>query len=262
MRLLFIGDIVGKPGRRAVQLLLPELRRDLEIDVVIANVENLAHGKGLTRSTLDEVSSAGVDIGTGGNHTFSKPEATSLYEDPKLNLVRPYNLPNTTVGMGIKTFTVSQKTVTVLNFLGQFGMPFEPTGNPFEIMAALIDRGLPSADAIIVDYHGTATSEKVVMGHFLNGHVTAVVGTHTHIPTADTRILSHGTGYQTDIGMVGLRESSLGVDWHQPLERFLHTTPGAWEIPDHGTVDFNAVLFDIKDGRTTSIERIARQADV
>lgn len=262
MKILFISDIVGKPGRRAVTRILPDLRKELGVDVVIANCENIAHGKSLTRSTLEEVLAAGVDIGTGGNHTFVKPEAAEMYRDPTMPLVRPLNIPIEYPGVGIKTFTVSQKRVTVINLLGEFAMTFSPVDNPFQAMEKLLADGLPVADATIVDIHADATSEKVVMGLYLDGKVTAVLGTHTHVPTADTKILPNGTGYQTDAGMVGLRDSSVGVNWQPVLDRFLHGTKGAWEINEHGIVDFNAVLLDISEGRTKHIERIFRQVEV
>lgn len=262
MRLLFVSDIVGKPGRRAVTRLLPELRNELKLDLVIANLENLAHGKSLTRSTLEEVLAAGVDIGTGGNHTFDKPEAGELYRDPTLPIVRPANLPTEYPGDGLRTFTVRHHRVTVINLLGEFGMPFQPVESPFAAMRRMLEDGLPAAEATLVDLHAIATSEKVAMGWYLDGKVSAVVGTDTHIPTADTRILPNGTGYQTDAGMVGLHDSSLGVDWHAPLERFLNGAKGAWDIPEHGLVDFNAVLFEIEHGRTQKIERVFRQIEV
>ncbi len=270
MVILFISDIVGKPGRKAVTKLLPELRKEFAIDVVIANCENLAHGKSMSRSTLQEILAAGVDIGTGGNHTFAKPEAAEIYRDPSNPLVRPYNLPIEYPGQGIKTFTVSQKRITVINLLGELGMHYstidraeqEPMINPFPMMENLLNEGLPTADATIVDFHAEITSEKVGMGWLLDGKVTAVIGTHTHIPTADERILPNGTGYITDAGMVGLRDSSLGVDWHKPLAKFLTGTGGAWEIPDHGLVDFNAVALEVANGRTTRIARIQRQVEV
>ena len=262
MKVIFIGDIVGKPGRRAVTQILPALRKELGIDVAIANLENLAHGKGMTRTTYEEILAAGVDIGSGGNHTFSKPEAGALFRDPSLRLVRPANIPVEFPGEGMKTFTVSQKRVTMINLLGELGMPFPPVDSPFTAMQKILDQGLPVADATIVDIHAIFTSEKVAMGWYLDGKVSAVIGTDTHIPTADTRILPKGTGYQTDAGMVGLHDSSLGVDWHAPLEKFLSGAKAPWEIPEHGLVDFQAVLLEITEGRTRRIERISRQIEV
>lgn len=257
MTVLFIGDIVGKPARRAVAALLPDLIRELGVEFVIANVENLAHGKGLTASTLDEVVAAGVQAGTGGNHTFAKPEAKELFATEPNILVRPMNFPTGTPGQGQKVFQVGQKTVLVVNFLGEFGMKVPDVENPFAALQHW-NADHPTADAIIVDFHAEATSEKVNAGWYLDGKVAAVLGTHTHVPTADERILPHGTGYISDVGMVGLRDSSLGVDKDLTLQRYLTGRPAPHEIPDHGPIQFNAVLLHIEGNTCTKIERISR----
>lgn len=262
VRILFLGDIVGKPGRRAIIKILPQLKQEFQPDVVMANVENLAHGKGITSSTLKEIITAGIEIGTGGNHTFSKPEANELLAAEPNILVRPANLPAGTPGQGAKMFTVSQKKVFVINLLGQHGMKEGGVDSPFVIMKNLLDRGLPEADAIVLDMHAEATSEKVAMGWYLDGKVSAVLGTHTHVPTADARILPHGTAYITDVGMVGLRDSSLGVDKDLALQRFLTEQKVPHEIPESGIVAVNAVLVDISDQRATSIKKIYKEIEV
>lgn len=261
MRILFIGDIVGKPGRRAVTKLLPALKQELGAELVIANVENAAHGKGITASTLQELVAAGVEVGTGGNHTFSKPEAKELHEAADSILVRPMNLPAGTPGQGQKTFRVGQKTVMVVNFIGQFGMNLEAVENPFITVQEWWKRG-PRADTIIVDLHAEATSEKVNFGWYLDGKVGAVLGTHTHIPTADARILPKGTGYITDVGMVGLQDSSLGVDKDMTLQRFLTGQKAPNEIPENGAVVFNAVLLEMDGNVCSRIEPIVRNITV
>jgi len=258
MKILFIGDIVGKPARKAVTALLPKLREEVQPDVVIANLENLSHGKGMTRKAVQEMLDAGVDIGTGGNHTFSKPEAEVVLADDRMPLVRPLNMEAHHAGQGIRTFTVRRTTVTVINLLGENNMYPAPVDSPFHAMARLLQDGLPAADATIVDMHADITSEKINMGWYLDGKVTAVLGTHTHVPTADERILPEGTGYVTDVGMVGLRDSSLGVDRHQALRRFLEGGKSPFEIPEKGIVELWAVLLTIEHGKTVSIERITR----
>lgn len=260
MKILFIGDIVGKPGRRAVSQLLPDLRQELGVDVVIANVENTAHGKGITPSTWEELQAAGIDIGTGGNHTFSKPDAVALHNDPTQMLVRPYNLIDA-AGQGQKTYQVGQKTLLVVNFLGEFGMHLEHVDNPFAALQQWWPNH-PTADTIIVDFHAEATSEKVNAGWYLDGKVAAVVGTHTHVPTADARVLPNHTGYITDVGMVGLKNSSLGVDKDLTLQRFLTGQKAANEISEHGLVTFNAVLIEAEGNTCRQIELIQRDIEI
>lgn len=261
MRLLFLGDVVGKPGRRAVAALLPDLRRELAVDLVIANTENAAHGKGLTSSTWAELRQAGVDVSTGGNHTFSKPEAAVVHGQSDEPLVRPLNLAGAP-GQGEKTFQVGQKSVTVVNLLGQFGMNLPDVENPFITIQRWWQEHRP-ANVIIVDVHAEATSEKINLGWYLDGKVTAVIGTHTHVATADARVLPNGTGYITDVGMVGLRDSSLGVDKDLALQRFLTGQAAPNEIPETGLVGFNAVLFESTgDGHCATFERLYREYTV
>lgn len=262
MTILFLGDIVGKPGRKAVQQLLPELKKEFRPDVVIANVENLAHGKSITSGTLQEVLDAGVDIGTGGNHSFVKPESRELYAAKNNVLVRPVNWPEEVPGQGVKTFQVRGKTVAVINLLGEYGMAFAPVESPFKAAEKILQSGWPEADATVVDIHAEVTSEKVAMGWYLDGHATLVAGTHTHIPTADARILPGGTAYITDIGMVGLKDSSLGVSKESALKRFLTGEPGVFEIPEHGVVTLNAILVHSQNGRATDIALIQRDVTV
>lgn len=258
MIILFIGDIVGKPARKAVSQLLPELRRELRVDLVIANVENLAHGKGITPSSWQEMRAAGVDVGTGGNHSFSKPEGKLLFADDAQPLIRPINFPPGSPGQGQKTFTVGQKKVLVVNCMGEFGIRYDDVENPFEALQHWWAHR-SAADAIIVDFHAEATSEKVNAGWYLDGKVAAVLGTHTHVPTADHRILPHGTGYITDVGMVGIKDSSLGVDKDITLQRFLTARPAANEIPEHGLVQLNAILLQLEGNRCISISPIVRE---
>lgn len=260
MRVLFIGDIVGKPARAAVTQLLPGLRRELSVDFVIANVENAAHGKGITSSTWNELRAAGVNVGTGGNHTFSKPEAKELLADTAEPLIRPINMTGMP-GMGQKTFQVGQEKLLVVNCLGEFGMKLEDVEHPFPALQQWWNNR-PKADTIIVDFHAEATSEKVNAGWYLNGKVAAVLGTHTHVPTADARILPLGTGYITDVGMVGLRDSSLGVDKDLTLQRFLTGQKAPNEIPEHGEVQFSAVLLELEKNTCTKIEQVSRTVTV
>ncbi len=262
MKILFFGDVVGKPGRLALKALAPKLRQEFGADVVIANLENLAHGTGITRTTLQDVIEAGVDIGTGGNHTFIKPEAKELFSEEPNILVRPLNLERGTPGQGQKTFQIGQKRVMVINLLGSFAINPAPVDSAFPMMQKMRSELPKDVDAIIVDMHAEATSEKVAMGWLLDGYVSAVIGTHTHVPTADERILPKGTAYITDVGMVGLTDSSLGVDKDLALQRFLTEQSVHFDIPEHGDVTVNAVLITSEKGRGVTIERVTRHIRV
>ncbi len=262
MNILFFGDIVGKIGRKAIIKILPTLKKEFQADVVLANVENLAHGKGITRSTLQEVIDGGVDIGTGGDHLLEKPEALEILAVEPNIIVRPANLPADTPGSGEKTFMVSGKKVVVINLLGQFGMSHPPVESPFKVMERWLAHPRSSSDAVIVELHAEATSEKVAMGWLLDGQVSLVIGSHTHVPTADERVLPRGTAYITDVGMVGLRDSSLGVDKDIAIQRFLTDEKVRFEIPEQGVVAVNAVAVSIVDGKATKITRIHREVEI
>ncbi len=225
MRFLFLGDIVGRPGREALARELPGLRRALALDFVVANVENAAAGFGVTRKIAQEILSSGVDVMTGGNHSWDQREALSFIEEEP-RLLRPANFPVGTPGRGIAAFqTANGKKVLIVNVLGRLFM--EALDDPFHC----VDKALSgyrlgaTVDAIIVDVHAEATSEKMAMGHFADGRVSLVVGTHTHVPTADTMILPGGTAYQTDAGMCGAYDSVIGMDKAVPLARFTKRLP-------------------------------------
>ena len=258
MNILFIGDIVGKPGRAIVSQLLPSLRKELKLDLVIANVENLAHGKGLTSKTWEEVKRAGVDVGTGGNHTVSKDDARMLLADSKNQLIRPANLADLP-GSGEVTVNVGKEKVRVLNLIGQAFMD-ENTTSPFKTADELLTG---KAGITILDIHAEATSEKVAMGWHLDGRVSAIIGTHTHVPTADCRILPNGTAYITDAGMCGLRDGIIGVDREAIMPRFLSGEKKTHAIAEHGPAVFNAILLDIDaKGHARAISRIDREVEV
>jgi len=263
LTLLCIGDIVGKGGRRAVTQILPKLKEKYPIDGVIANVENIAHGKGVTKSTLQEMLDVGVDVATSGNHIWSKPEAFTLLPDASVPLLRPANFPAGTVGTGARTFTIATKPVLVINLMGRVFMK-DDIECPFRTLDTLLEtQPLEKFGAIIVDFHAETTSEKNAFAQYADGRVSAVVGTHTHIPTADNRVLPKGTAFTTDIGMVGVRDSILGVEKEGIIERFLTQMPTKHEIAETGIVVFNAVLLKIgDDGRATEITRIQEEIEI
>ena len=226
MRLLFCGDLVGRAGRDAVAEHLPRLRKDMALDFVVANGENAAGGFGITRKICDDVFESGVDVLTGGNHSWDQREALAFI-DSEPRLLRPQNYPTGTPGRGSKVFDAPLgRKVMVLNVMGQLFM--ESLDDPF----ACIDKELSrhrlgtTVDAILLDFHAEATSEKTAIGHFVDGRVSLCIGTHTHVPTADTMILPGGTAYQSDAGMCGDYDSVIGMEKTTALERFVRKVRG------------------------------------
>lgn len=220
MKLAFFGDVVGRSGRNAVTSHVPRLRRDLGLDAVVVNAENAAGGFGITRSTADELYDCGVDVLTLGNHSFDNPQGISVIETED-RLLRPCNYPpNTVPGRGSGLYTVNGYQLLVINVLGRVFM--DALDDPFiaverELMSAPLAQ---VADAIIVDIHAEATSEKQAMGVFCDGRASLVIGTHQHTPTSDTRIWPGGTAYQSDAGMCGDYNSIIGMDKEEPMNRF------------------------------------------
>lgn len=249
-----IGDVVGKLGRRTVSALLPEIRRERGIDLVIANGENAAGGRGLTPATANDLFDAGVDIITSGNHVWENREVYPLLNSD-LPIIRPLNYPQGTPGRGV----FKKNGLAVVNLMGRtfMGAQLEcPFRGADSALSSLVD-----CRFIIVDLHAEATSEKIAMGFYLDGRVSAVVGTHTHVPTSDTRVLPKGTAYVTDLGMVGGLHSVLGMQIEQVLERFLTQLPNRFGPVESGPAVFNSVLIviDEKTGRSHSIERLDRE---
>jgi metallophosphoesterase (TIGR00282 family) len=225
MRLLFCGDLVGRSGRDVVLEKLPGLRRDLALDLVVANGENAAGGFGITQKICDELYKAGVDCITTGNHVWDQKETISFIgSDPRL--LRPINFPAGTPGKGSGVYqTARGKKVLVANIMARLFM--DPLDDPFQAAEQLLRAHKlgGNVDAILIDFHGEATSEKMAMGHFLDGRVSIVVGTHTHVPTADHMILPGGTAYQTDAGMCGDYDSVIGMEKGTPIARFTKKMP-------------------------------------
>jgi metallophosphoesterase (TIGR00282 family) len=256
MRILMIGDIVGRPGRRALAAILPELRRQENIDFVIANGENSAGGRGLTPDTADEMLGCGVHVITSGNHIFHQKDIAS-YLEMDVPVLRPLNYPPGVPGRGHTIVqTASGVQVMVVNLGGRVNlMDFD---SPFQRIERLFRDFATLPPVIVVDFHAETTSEKQAMGWFLDGRVSAVCGTHTHVPTADGRLLKRGTAYVTDVGMVGPYNSILGDRIEPILSHFLTLMPARFEVGD-GPVIFNSVLLDVDDtGRARSIRRIDR----
>lgn len=245
MKILFFGDIVGKIGRKAIKEILPELKKEYQVDLVIANAENIAHGIGVTEKILEEMKEAGIDLFTSGNHVFAKPEAEEILKAKNSVLLRPANYPDTVAGRGFRVVEVGSRSILVINLIGRvfmkenFDCPFKKID---EILAKVETENLTG---IIVDFHAEATSEKVAFGWYVDGRVTAVFGTHTHVPTADAKILPQGTAYVSDVGMVGAIDSIIGDKKEPILKSFLTQTPQALEIPEEGEVEVDAALLEI-----------------
>ena len=253
MRILMIGDIIGRPGRQAVRSLVPELRREYDLDLVIANGENTAGGFGITLETAYELLENGVDILTSGNHIWDQKEIIP-HLDEGLPLIRPANYPDAP-GRGY----LVHGQVMVLNLMGRVFMP--PLDCPFRTASRLLQEAKDATDAkvIIVDFHAEATSEKQALGWYLDGLVSAVLGTHTHVGTVDARILPKGTAYITDVGMTGPINSVIGSNTGEVLERFLTSMPQRL-TPASGPMLLNSVLMDIdqETGKALTIERLDR----
>ena len=255
MRILFIGDIFGKPGREVARRAIPALIERESLDFVIANVENSAAGFGVTGDLADAILSYGVDAMTSGNHVWDKKEILDyIPRQPKL--IRPANFPLGTPGRGSYVGkTRTGEPIGVINVMGRIFM--QPLDDPFAVVQKEIEAMRGKARVILVDFHAEATSEKVAMGWHLDGRVTAVFGTHTHVQTADDRILPKGTAYLTDVGMTGPHDSIIGVTTEVALGRFLNGMPARFESAT-GPGRLNAVLVtaDRSTGRATAIQRL------
>lgn len=257
MKILAIGDVVGKPGRRVIQQFLPGLINEYHVDMVVANGENSAHGIGITRDTARELLDSGVDVITTGNHVWAQREIVT-YIDEDVPVIRPLNFAPGAPGRGY----IIKNGIMCINligriFVGQYDCPFRT-------MDALLSSVNPLPKVIIVDFHAEATSEKVALGRYLDGRVSAIYGTHTHVGTTDTCILPHGTAYVTDIGMVGPIESIIGDDVDNVLNSFLTGLPHRLSV-GKGRAALDAVLLDVNSdtGKARSIKRIRKEeADI
>ncbi len=263
MKILYIGDIVAKIGRRAVSQVLPRLIEEKQIDFVIAQAENMSTGNGISSKAIKEMESAGVDFFTGGNHSFKKPEGVELMEKPNSNIIRPANYPGKTPGRGWKVAETPFGNILIINALGQtFNGP--QLDHPLKVIDAILEQNKDEKlAAILVDFHADLTSEKVAVGFYYEGKISAVVGSHTHVSTADARVLPGGTAHISDVGMTGPIDSVLGVKKEVIIEKWLNQLPNRFDWPKTGIVQFSSVLIDIgSDGKAKSIEQILKQVTV
>ena len=257
---------MGKISRKAVSHLVPRLRKEHKIDFCIANAENLAHGTGITKTTMEEMLLAEVDFFTGGNHIWDKPDVYDILQDKDLRekLIRPWNYPEGTAGEGEKIVDIKGEKILVANFMGQVFM--KPTlDNPFHSLDKVLSK-YEDTDlaAILVDFHADATSEKNAFGFYANGRASAVWGTHSHVATADERILPKGTAFTTDVGMTGFRDGIIGERGEVVLKSFLTSMPLRHEIPEDGLAVMNAIIIEVDTSTrlAKSIKRLRENIEI
>ena len=256
MKILMVGDIIGENGLDKVKQILPKLKAEKNIDFVVVNGENAAGGMGLTFKTWNELLKLPIDCVTMGNHTWAKKDIFNFIDNPKI--IRPANYPEGVPGKGYNIYEKNGKNIAVINLIGRVDIAVL-SENPFLKVKSVIDEITNKVDMIIVDFHAEATAEKIAMGHYLDGKVTAVFGTHTHVQTADEKILPKGTGYITDLGMTGPKNSVIGMNIVVSFKRFETTLPERYKIAE-GECMFNGVIFDIDDktNKVIKIQRISK----
>ncbi len=255
MNILFIGDIYGKPGRNLILKELDSLKKELSLDIVIANGENLAHGKGITKRTAMLLFDAGINVFTSGNHLWDKKDSINYLEEEK-RILKPINYTKNAPGNTHFIITTSKdEKLIVLNFAGQSFMP--PANSPFEAFDDIYEKLKDESKNILIDFHAEATAEKRAFGFYVDGKVSAVLGTHTHIQTADEEVLPKGTGYITDVGMTGGHDSVIGVKKEIILEKIKRGIPIRYEVAETG-LQLNAVFLTIENGKTKEIKRLKR----
>jgi 2',3'-cyclic-nucleotide 2'-phosphodiesterase len=255
MNILFIGDVVGSPGRDMLKENLPHLKNKFRPDITIVNGENAAHGKGITEKIYHSFLEWGANVITLGNHAWDKREIFDFIDDAN-KMVRPANFPEETPGKGMTFCKAGNKEIAIINAQGRTFLP--PIDDPFKVVDGLVNEAKKKTPFIFVDFHAEATSEKQAMGWFLDGRVGAVVGTHTHVQTADERILPKGTAYITDVGMTGPYDGILGVERDAVLKRFQTGLPVRFEVPSDGRTQLSGVFVELDQatGKAKKIKRI------
>ncbi|MGB9678605.1 MAG: TIGR00282 family metallophosphoesterase [Thermoanaerobacteraceae bacterium] len=253
MNILIIGDIVGRTGRNVLKEHLDEIKEEYNVDITIANGENAAGGNGITRKVADELFNIGISALTMGNHVWDQKEIFKFIEDEK-RIIRPANYLEGTPGRGSVILTIKNIKLGIINLQGNIYMPCNR--NPFIVALDEVDKLSEETNLIIVDFHAEATSEKIAMGHFLDGRVTCVFGTHTHVQTADEKILNKGTAYISDVGMTGPSDSVLGIDKNLIIKKFISSVPIRFEIAE-GPGQINGVVIDV-DENTSKAKSIIR----
>ena len=254
MRVLAVGDLVGESGVRKLKEVLPKLRQEAKIDFVIVNAENSAGGMGITTAIFNDLKRLNVNAITMGNHTWGKKDIFTFIDDDLIN--RPANYSRGVVGKGYHIYNQNGKNICVVNLIGRTDMGVQ-SDNPFSKMEDILNEEKGKADIIIVDFHAEATAEKIAMKHFLDGKVTAIFGTHTHVQTADEEVTAKGTAYITDIGMTGPKNSVIGMDVDASVKRFVTSLPERYKLAE-GNCILNGCIIEINDEncRAISVERV------
>ena len=254
MKILAVGDIVGEIGVRKLKEILPKLKKEEKIDFVITNGENSAGGMGITEKNFKDLLEAGTNVVTMGNHTWGKKDIFKFIDNPQI--LRPANYPKGVVGKGLGIYEYQNKKIAVINLIGRVDVNIL-SENPFILAKEMVEDLQDKVDIIIIDFHAEATAEKIAMARYLDGKITALFGTHTHVQTADEQIFPQGTAYITDIGMTGPRNSVIGMDINASIKRFETTLPEKYKLAE-GDCIFNGVIFDIDDkiNKVRDIKRI------
>ena len=254
MKILVVGDVVGEGGVYKIKSILPKLKQEEEIDFVVTNGENSAGGMGITEKNYRDILAAGTNVVTMGNHTWGKKDIFKFIDEPQI--IRPANYTKGVPGKGYVILECNNKKIAVINLIGRVDVNVL-SENPFKVANDIIEEIKNKADLIIIDFHAEATAEKIALGHYLDGKATIVFGTHTHVQTADAKILPKGTGYITDIGMTGPEHSVIGMDISASIKRLETTLPEKYKLAE-GNCIFNGVIFEIDDetNKVTKIKAI------
>lgn len=258
IKIIFFGDIFGRPGRNGIKKILPELKEKYQPDLIIANGENLAHGNGVTTLTIKEMMDAGIQIFTSGNHVFDNPtEAEVVFNMPDSPLLRPANYPKETPGQGAKLLTINNINILVFNLMGRVFIK-EDLNDPFTLADQIIAEYKEKTNIFVLDFHAEATSEKIALGHYLDGKISAILGTHTHVPTEDYHITSNGTAYVTDVGMNGPADSVIGLTKDTIIKQYLTQVKQKHDVSEKGPAEINAIYLEIdaQTGKTIRLEKI------
>lgn len=258
IKIVAFGDIIGRPGRRALSKIIPEIKKEYSPDLIIGNGENLAHNEGTTEKTLNEILANGIDFVTLGDHAFDREnEMKRIFEKNSYPIIRPANFPTGTIGAGWKIIKIKKSKIAIMNLLGR--VFFRQIADcPFRCADALLAEIKKQTNIIICDFHAEATSEKKAMGFYLDGKVSLIYGTHTHIPTADEQILSEKTAYLTDIGMLGPKKSIIGANPENSIKHFITQMPFNYKISKDSNIEVNGVYveIDIDSGKAMLFKRI------